>query len=210
MTQVHTRQFPVSFEIKDFDVEGDGRTVLGRIVPYNEVISFVDPYDNGAIKRERFVSGAFNKQASPGAWSRVALSFQHDDGFTNTIGYGRAIQDRDDGAYATFRLYESDASKAREMMEHSHRGMSVEFEPRGRDEYDSDGVIMRSNVRVRRVGITNDPAYVGAKVLAVREASVLDSPTLHEPGQIERVATPNLDSVLAELADLKRGYGRSQ
>ena len=199
MGSVYLRQFPTQFKVADFDVEGDGRTVLGRIVPYGEVISYVDDYDGGKVKRERFVPGAFAKQASPGAWSRVLLSFQHGDGFENTIGYGRAIQDRDDGAYATFRLYEQNAAKAREMIEHSHRGLSVEFETRGRDETDPDGIVVRRNVRARRVGITNDAAYAGARVLAVREASV----PLLDPDEPDRPATPHLDAVRAELARLR-------
>ena len=190
---VYTREFPVTFEY-----EGDGQTVMGRIVPYGEVITFVDPYDGGAVKRERFVPGAFSKQSSPGAWSRVALSFQHDDGFHNTIGYGRQLEDRDDGAYATFRLYKVDADKAREMMQTSHKGLSLEFEPRARrDTLDSDGVIIRDAVHVRRVGITGDPAYTGARVLAVRERDDLP-PT--------PVPTPHLDAVRADLAALRAGW----
>lgn len=205
MANVYMRQFPATFHVGDFDnAEGDGRTVLGRIVPYGEVISFVDPYDGMKIKRERFVPGAFGKQASPGAWSRVLLSFQHEDGFTNTIGYGRALQDREDGAYATFRLYEADAAKAREMMAHSHKGLSVEFESRGREELDSDGVVVRRSVRAHRVGITNDPAYVGAKVLAVRESSV----DLQDPDEPLTVATPHLDVIRAELAQLRERWTR--
>lgn len=184
---VYLRQFDDAFT-----VDGDGRTVVGRIVPYNEVVEFVDPWDGMKVKRERFVPGAFAKQSSPGAWSRVRLSHEHDEGFENNIGYGRSIEDRDDGAYASFRLYETDAAKAREMIEHSHGGLSLEFEPRGRDKEDTDGVIVRDSVHVRRVGITNDPAYRGAKVLAVRERSA-------EP------ATPHLDDVRAWLDELRRG-----
>lgn len=202
MANVYMRQFPAEFAVGDFDAEGDGRTVLGRIVPYGETISFVDPYDDGKIKRERWVPGAFAKQTSPGAWSRVLLSFQHEDGFANTIGYGREVQDRPDGAYATFRLYEADAGKAREMMQQSHRGLSVEFESRGRDETDTDGTVIRRNVRIRRVGITNDPAFAGAKVLAVRESSV----DLHAPDEPDQVATPHLDAIRAELAQLRRRW----
>lgn len=174
-----------------FTVEGDGRTVIGRIVPYNETIEFFDIW-SGEMKRERFVPGAFAKQSSPGAWSRVRLAHEHDDGFTNNLGYGRSIEDRDDGAYATFRLYETDAVKAREMIEHSHGGLSLEFEPRGREHTDADGVVVRDNVHVHRVGITPDPAYRGAKVIGVRESDV------------ERQATPLLDDVRAMLAELRR------
>lgn len=197
---VHKRVFPAAFAVSDFETEGDGRTVLGRIVPYNEPISFVDPYDGMAVKREMFVPGAFSKQSNPGAWSRVGLSYHHDEGWSNTIGYGRGIQERDDGAYATFRLYEQDASKAREMMANTHQGLSLEFEPRGQERTSPDGVILRDNVRVLRVGITDDPAYTGAKVLAVRESSVDDE----DEGARERLVAPHLVEVRAQLAALRR------
>jgi uncharacterized protein len=186
---IYTRQFATAFEVRDFNEPGDGRTVYGRIVPYGDVISYVDPYDGGAVKRERFVKGVFARQSDQGAWSRVVLTFQHHDGFTNTIGYGRRIDERDDGAYATFRLYEADAAKAREMIETGHDGLSVEFEPRGTEELDAQGVIVRRRVHLRRVGITNDPAYQRAEVLSVRERS--------------DVPTPRLDEVRAELERLR-------
>ena len=182
---VYVRQFPVTFSIQD---GGDGRTVYGRIVPYGEVISFIDQYDGDRIKKERFVPGAFAKQSR--AWNRVSLSFRHDNGFDNTIGYGRELQEMDDGAYATFRLYEADANKAREMMANSHGGLSLEFESRKLDRMDDNGVIIRDNVHVRRVGITDDPAYLGAEILAVRERDLI-------------APTPHLDQIRADLAARK-------
>lgn len=188
---VHTREFPFNFELRDFADSGDGRTVYGRIVPYGEVTQFVDAFDGFRIKNERFEKGALEPQTHGSAWSRVALSFEHDDGFPNTIGYGRQLQELDDGAYATFRLYKPDSEKAAEMISESHRGMSLEFEPK-RD-LEENGVIIRKRVHVRRVGITPDPAYLGAEVLAVRER------------QSEVViATPNLDYAREALAALRR------
>jgi len=188
---IYVREFPLRFELRDVSDDGDGRTVFGRIVPYGEEVPFVDQYDGGIVKRERFVRGSLASQASNAAWARVMLSFQHDDGFPNTIGYGRAIEEHDDGAYAAFRLYEADAPKAREMILNSHKGMSLEFEPR-QNERDGD-VIVRKRVHVRRVGVTPDPAYAGAEVLAVRERN--DIP----------IATPNLDLARARIAELQRG-----
>jgi HK97 family phage prohead protease len=186
---IYVREFPLQFELRDVSDDGDGRTVFGRIVPYGEEVSFVDQYDGGIVKRERFKRGVLAPQSNNGAWARVLLSFQHADGFANTIGYGRAVEEHDDGAYAAFRLYAADAPKAREMILSSHRGMSLEFEPR-QNERDGD-VIVRTRVHVRRVGVTPDPAYIGAEVLAVREASA--------------VPTPNLDAARARIAELQRG-----
>jgi HK97 family phage prohead protease len=169
------------------DGPGDGRTVYGRIVPYGQVISFLN--HRGEVERERFVQGAFAKQAN--AFHRVTLSFEHQDGFHNTVGYGQRIREESDGAYATFRLYEADAPKVRDMIASSHDSLSVEFEARGtRETVDEAGVIVRDNVHLHRVGITGSPAYVDAKVLAVREAT--------------REPTPHLDDVRAWLNEQRR------
>lgn len=183
---VHIRRMAMAFELRDASGEGDGRTVYGRVVPYGEVIEFVDPYDNDRLKRERFVRGALARQAE--AWHRVTLTFEHHAGFRDTIGYGRSLQELDDGAWATFRLYESDASKAREALTTSHRGLSLEFLSLA-DRLAGDGVIDRTRVHVQRVAAVPDSAYMGAGIVAVRSA--------------EPVATPNLDAVLAELETLK-------
>lgn len=185
---IYVRAFP--FELRDVSDDGDGRTVFGRIVPYGEEVSFVDEYDGGIVKKERFEKGALAPQSSNGAWARVLLSFQHDDGFPNTIGYGRSLEEHNDGAYAAFRLYAADAPKAREMILNSHKGMSLEFEPR-QNARDGD-VIVRKRVHVRRVGVTPDPAYLGAEVLAVRERSEVP------------VSTPNLDAARAAIDRLRR------
>ena len=190
---VHFREFTYNFEIRDFADDGDGRTVYGRIVPYGEIIEFVDRYDKDLIKRERFQPGALEPQTRGQAWTRVVLSFEHSDGFSNTIGYGRRVEERADGAYATFRLYAADAGKAAEMIRESHKGMSLEFEPvrSGNDA----GVITREQVHVRRVGVVPDPAYLGAQVLALRNRDFAS----------ESVATPHLDAVRETLAALRRG-----
>src|SRR4029079_16771180 len=194
---VYVRQFTTTFEVREISDEGDGRTVYGRIVPYGEVATFVDQYDGNKVKRERFMRGVLGPQVN--AFNRVLLSFEHENGFINTIGYGKQVWDEADGAYATFRLYKADAEKAREMSAESHKGMSVEFEPM-RHSPDPDGVIARSRVHLRRVGIVPEGAYRGAEVLAVREAD-------HEAEATEQlaVATPNLDAMRADLAELRRG-----
>lgn len=162
-------------------VEGDGRTVFGRIVPYGQTAR-VTSHD-GSIKTEMFVRGALSRQVP--AWPRVTLVFEHENhGFTNTLGYGLKLEERDNGGYASFRLYERDADKAREMLLTSHRFLSLEFWDKDR-EPNVDGVIVRDKVHVERVAMVTDPAYSSAEVLAVRESPIVD--------------TPHLDDVLADL-----------
>jgi hypothetical protein len=191
---IYTRHFDYEFQMRDVDGIGDGRTVFGRVVPYGEVIEFVDPYDNNVVKRERFVKGALARQAS--MWHLVTLTFEHTEegqpqSFGNTIGYGRKLVERDDGAYATFRLIERDADKARELMQNSHKGLSLEFLT-APGSAGADGVIDRRRVHVRNVACVPAGAYTEAEVLAIRE------------DRRNPVATPRLDEAKAILADLRR------
>jgi HK97 family phage prohead protease len=184
---VQRRAFALGLEVRG----GDGRTVFGRIVPYGEVIRFVD--SDGQVKRERFAPGAFAEDAR--AWHRVMLSFEHERGFASTIGYGvqGSHEEREDGAYASFRLYKQDSDKAREALTSSHRGLSLEFYPLV-DRIDVDGTIVRERVRTERVSAVPDPAYSQAEVLSVRAN---DRPP----------STPNLDETRAFLAQLRRERG---
>lgn len=185
----HLRQLPLALTIMDVDDKKDGRTVYGRIVPYGETIPFLDEFDGHKLKHERFERGALAPQVRGENWSRVTLAFEHQPGFGNTIGYGRRVEEREDGAYASFRLYEPDAVRARAMITESHKGLSLEFE--SRDAGQDGPVVVRKLVHVYRVGIVPDPAYMGAQVLAVRHATwpapldtmddrtAADSPTPH-------------------------------
>lgn len=187
------RQFASPLEFRDAAGKNDGRTVFGRIVPYGEVIEFLD--EDNIVKRERFELGSL-AGAVP-SWDRVTLSFEHHPdgpGFANTIGWGmrNGLTEAEDGAYASFRLYAHDAAKAREALQESHRGLSLEFYAR-RSEVDADGVIVRRDVRVVRVAAVPDPAYMGASVMAVRSEAA--------PAEL---GTPNLDAARAILAELRR------
>ena len=71
-------------------------------------------------------------------------------------------------------------------------GASVGFAPLpGGETYTAD----RTGRRITRaflghIALTGDPAYTGAKVLAVRQAD--------EVGPVDRPSTPNLDRILSE------------
>ena len=64
-----------------FAVEGDGRTIEARIVPYNTPTQVVDSPANGGTGVpyvERWLPGAFTKQVN--APHRVYLNFEHEGG----------------------------------------------------------------------------------------------------------------------------------
>lgn len=206
--QLHVLYFETPIQQRDHDGFGDGLTVFGRVVPYGEVIDFYDHAD-GKVKREMFRRGAFTDIAR--AWHRVMLNFAHLDGFQNMIGYGRKLVETEAGADATFKLYPETASKALEMMRTTHGGLSLEFYPLGPLVLDGD-VIVRTKVHVEKVSIVTDPAYQGARVLALRDTRGAenfslrdgyipddngddDEPEPHRP--VSSSGTPLLDQVLA-------------
>jgi HK97 family phage prohead protease len=185
-----------SFELDQWHMRDDGRTVEGRIVPYGEVIEALDMGDDGKLERikETFLPGSLtweaqnSKRRGNAAW--VEFRLDHGEDFSGTVGYGRTIESREDGAYASFRLYESpDLPKVQSMLRESHTGLSVMFadkvEPRT-----IDGVIQRVQVALRHVCATPTPAYSGAQILTMREAK-------------EHGGTPFLDEVNAMLQELK-------
>lgn len=177
-------------------VRDDGRTVDGRIMPFGEVAEVVERDAAGELVRyrERFLPGCTEyvrqqaaKRGGPG-W--VGLKLEHDDGLAARIGFATALDERDDGVHATFRLYAGDdLAKVRSMLEESHRGLSIEFG----DVVPAiveDGITSRRQVMLGAVAATPVPIYAGAGITAMR-------------GEVELPAgTPNLDRVREYLAEL--------
>lgn len=183
-----------TFEVDAWHMRDDGRTVEGRIVPYGQVIDAMDVVD-GKLERikETFLPGSLTweaqnaKRRGNAAW--VEFRLDHGEDFSGTIGYGRSIESKDDGAYASFRLYESpDLPKVQSMLRESHTGLSVMFHDRA-EPLLVDGVIQRVQVALKHVCATPMPAYDGAKILAMRESN--------------HGGTPFLDEVNALLEELK-------
>jgi HK97 family phage prohead protease len=156
---------------------GDGRTLEGRIVPYNVAARVADPptfepYD------EMFLPGAFRAQLNAAHRIKVFLNFEHEQGIGGIIGSasgiyeaGRAsgLYDSDDGLYGTFRMVKgANGDTALDLVnEGLLTGMSLEFSSKYHPSV--DGVRQRVDCRVDRVSLCRFPAYKDAQVLAVRE-----------------------------------------
>ena len=161
--QVHIRTFPVDLE------EGDGRTLYGRLVPYNEVATVADagpPYDEmfcpGAFERDRRLAKAPN---------RVELRHEHMGGLMETVGYGVTFAEEDDGLYGTFKALESGSGDQALAMARAGilRAFSVGFQAvRTRRE---GGVVARLAARLDEVSLVREGAYKGT-ALAMRHAEV--------------------------------------
>lgn len=174
-------------------VEGDGRTIVGRCVPYDEVAHVVDgptltPY------REVYRHGAFSRASRDPA--RVLLNYEHREGIGDVVGTAVELVERDDGLHGIFRaLGGVPGDQALELIRaNACVGLSVGVipHPRGTRVLD-DGTVERSRVRLVHVALTSSPAYLGAGVVAVRHGGT---------------RFPNAASVLDTTARLRAKYAR--
>ena len=178
----------------------DGRTIEGCIVPYGEVAEVVerDP-ETGDLSRykEQFLKGSFARMAQGvarrGNASFIKFVLDHDeDSFDAWVGHAVDLRSEDDGAYATFRLYEGrDLMKVRSMLEESHSGLSVNFGDI-RPPKVLDGVVSHVQVVINHVAATPVPVYSGAGITSMRST---------DGTQVE--GTPLLNDVRAFLAQVR-------
>lgn len=182
------RSFDANWMLRD-----DGRTVEGRIVPYGEVVEVVE---HGERFRETFLPRSCARMAQfaarKGNASWIEFRLEHNESFDAHIGYARSLVEKDDGAYATFRLYESaDLDKVQSMLRESHTGLSVFFNDRVEPKRSADGIVQRVQVDIRHVAATPVPVYAGAAITGIRSDDAID------------LGTPLLDEVKEYLAQLK-------
>jgi HK97 family phage prohead protease len=180
----------------DFAMRDDGRTLHGRIVPYGETaeITEIDESTNELVRyREQFlphslaamVQGfrARGGDATPRSNCFVPLLLDHRDNFDSMIGQAVELTDDDDGAYATFRLYDDEKlTKIRSVLTESHNGLSVMFRDT-RPAKVINGVISRVQVHVAHVAATPRPAYANAGIDSIRAGEttpVIETPLLND------------------------------
>jgi len=179
-----TRSFPVDLEVTD------ERTVEGLVVPYDRVALIAELRPDGPISyRERFVRGAFERATRPGNAGRVALVYSHDEILPNRLGYGVSFREADEGLYGTFRLDESTAAKARDVLTTSHAGLSISFLsllPKAFTEREG-ALVTRAAAHLQHVAAVSTPAYPGAMVTAIREDGT-DDPSPAEVAAQEALA----------------------
>ncbi len=166
-----------------FAVEGDGRTIEARIVPYNTPTQVVDAPHNGGTGIpyvERWVPGAFEKQQK--AADKVLLNFEHEKGLRGVVGHGVALREAPDALYGTFRVHPGpDGDKALHMVnEGILSGLSIEAMP-VKTMRSKEGFVDRIKARLDNVALVRKGAYAEALVLAVRESPPDDDPPPPDP-----------------------------
>lgn len=167
-----TRQVLIRFMPLEATIEGDGRTIVGRCVPYGEVADVAD--GDGEPYREKFVRGAF--KSSIRAPHRVLLDFEHQQTPLDVVGHATKLEERDDGLWGEFAAVGRPGEQALELVRAGVLGgMSVHALAFGPGRRDGD-VVVRNNCRLNRVALCREPAYAGAVVEALRARADMSEP----------------------------------
>jgi HK97 family phage prohead protease len=141
----------------------DGRHYIeGICVPYGRVSNRVGPTP------EVFEPGAFRSLVESGG--RVKLTDYNHSRQRVPVGYSEKFEERSAGLWARFRLNrtpEGESARAN-AQEGVYQGLSVGFLPKLDDV--TDGVRHIRAAHLDHVSLVEDPAYLEAEILAVRNA----------------------------------------
>jgi HK97 family phage prohead protease len=158
--------YPAGLHLRD---DGDGRTLVGPVVPWNVEARVLD--------RGRLVVETFERGALAGADpARVPLTATHPrDAGTLPIGVTVELEERADAAWGAWRV--SDTALGNEVLalaaDGVPLGLSVGFaEVAGGSRWSPDRRrVTRTRATLDHVAIVRVPAYQGAEVVGVREAA---------------------------------------
>lgn len=155
-------------ELQEYEVRADN-TVEALIMPWNTPTDITEAVAGRLISyREQFARGAFERAEK--APHRTTLNWGHSDDFHNAIGKGRVFHNTDAGEIGVFKLNDSDASRARELI--ADMGLSISFRslaPQyGTEQHGS--IVTRRAVLLNHVAVVRSPAYPDPRILAMREA----------------------------------------
>lgn len=161
MTDTLRRAFNGDIEVRS---EGDGRTVCGIAVPFNQPTQIRDFYDE---YMEEFRQGSFARTIAEKG-DRVKFLYQHDT--TAPIGRASLLREDASGLYAEFRV--SKTTRGDEVLELIRDGaldsFSIGFSPVTDEPRDRGKHIIRTEVKLREVSAVTFPAYEGAAMTGVR------------------------------------------
>jgi uncharacterized protein len=163
---IHVRQLTSSLAVRD---GGDGRTLVGPLLPWGREARVVD---RGRLVTETFARGAL-EGTDP---ATIPLTATHPrDAGTLPIGVTLSIEDRDDAAWGEWRV--SDTMIGNEVLALARDGvplgLSIGFaEVPGGSRWSADRQrVTRTRAALDHIAVVRVPAYVGAGVAGVREAT---------------------------------------
>lgn len=192
--------------------EGDGRTVEGRVVPWDTPAALF-----GDRVFEVFRRGALTRDLNAKRQTGVPLYLTHNS--RSLIGRSIDHEDREDGHHMQFRVSETPQGEEaltliRDGVLHS---FSIGFIPMPDktkiiDEADRKVTYERQQVKLDHVALVPNPAYRTARVLSLRDGlEGLDVDALQElivayrDGRIQ-VAEPATEVVRPKLDELRERY----
>jgi HK97 family phage prohead protease len=164
--EVLVRSYDLAIELRS---DGDGRTLLGRAVPYGQTAAI----PGGT---ERFMLGAFAKQIASGAVGSVKLYESHSSRLSGAqpIGKTGSLAEMTDGLHGEWPLYNTTkANDALELVRSGEvTGLSVGFKALpGGTRKGGDGALERHVAHLDHVVLTHEPVYAGAAVTSVRSVA---------------------------------------
>ena len=149
------------------DTDGDGRTVIGCAVPYDQPATI---NERGRTYTETFKFGAFTRTLAERG-DRVKFLVNHDR-LEGLIGKAVELWEEPAGLMGRFRI--SDTAKGNDVLNLIRDGaidaFSIGFVPvdhRG----DYSTVVERTEVKLMEVSAVGFPAYDGATIAGVRQTS---------------------------------------
>jgi HK97 family phage prohead protease len=163
---IHVRQVTSALAVRD---GADGRTLHGPVLPWGVEARVVD---RGRLVTETFERGAL-AATDP---ARVPLTATHPrDAGTLPIGVTLTIEDRADAAWGEWRV--SDTMLGNEVLALARDGvplgLSIGFEEvPGGSRWSADRQrVTRTRAALDHIAVVRVPAYAGAGVAGVREAT---------------------------------------
>jgi uncharacterized protein len=170
---IHIRHFPSTLAIRD---NGESATLVGPLLPWGVPARVVD---QGRLVTETFERGAL-AGTDP---SRVPLTATHPrDNQTLPIGVTVELEERADAAWGAWRV--SDTMLGNEVLALARDGvplgLSIGFaEVAGGSRWSPDRRrVTRTRALLDHVAVVRVPAYAGAEVVGVREATARAEHTL--------------------------------
>jgi HK97 family phage prohead protease len=153
-------------------VPGDGRTILGRCVPF-DVPTLVADGPGTEPYMESFRRGAFRRITK--AAHRVRLVYEHGETIGDVVGHGVELTETEGGLDAVFRAIGAPGDQALELIRAGVcRGLSVQvMVPANGTRRTAEGTVERHLVtELRHVALTARPAYADALVTATRSGGI--------------------------------------
>jgi uncharacterized protein len=170
---MHVRTVESSLEVL---ASGEGRTLHGALLPWGVPARVLD---RGRLVVETFERGALADVVA----ARVPLTATHPtDAGTLPIGRTLTIEERDDAAWGSWLV--SDTALGNEVLSLARDGvplgLSIGFmEVAGGSRWSPDrSRVTRTRAALDHVAIVRTPAYAGAEVVGVREATARAEYTL--------------------------------